>query len=178
MKEPTTKQTPKRTRRDSSWKKPFLKTLAQSMNVMLSCKAAAVTRASAYAERHRSTVFRKQWDQAIKEALELLEASAWQRASRGIMEPIWMKDEDGKPVKVDQVPKYSDVLLMFLLKAHNPAKYRETFRQEISGPEGAPIEVTQTPTISQERIDQALLWRADRLRSKVGSNGGNGHSQS
>lgn len=52
-----------------------------------------------------------------------------------------MKDENGKPVKVDEIRRYSDLLTIFLLKAHRPDKYRETTRQELSGPAGGPIPV-------------------------------------
>jgi hypothetical protein len=50
------------------------------------------------------------------------------------------------------VREYSDTLLIFLLKGARPQKYRDNVRQEVSGPNGAPliptkivIEVVPTP---------------------------------
>lgn len=177
-----TDQTPKRRSSKKSWKKPFLEMLAQSMNVMLSCKAAAVTRAVAYAERKRSKVFAQQWHEATSKALELLEATAWKRATTGTMEPIWRNDENGKPVKVDQVARCSDTLLIFLLKANRPEKYRETIRQELSGPGGEAIPVRQEPAeISKEEVDELLrVHFRERIGVSLGgngSNGGNGHGR-
>lgn len=40
-----------------------------------------------------------------------------------------MKDEDGKPVKVDEISEVSDGLAIQLLKAHRPEKYREPKQQ-------------------------------------------------
>ena len=122
-----------------SWREPFLKMLAKSGNVLLACQSSAVTRSSAYKEKSLNRAFSAQWDEAMAKAVDFLEATAWKRATTGTMEPVWMKDEHGRPVKVDSVPRMSDTLLIFLLKAHRPQMYRETFRSEVSGPGGSPL---------------------------------------
>lgn len=122
-----------------SWREPFLKMLAKSGNVLLACQAAAVTRSTAYREKSLHASFSAEWNEAMGKAIEYLEATAWKRATTGTMEPVWMKDENGRPVKVDSVPRMSDTLLIFLLKAHKPHMYRETIRSEVSGPDGAPL---------------------------------------
>ena len=40
---------------------------------------------------------------------------------------------------VTKVRKYSDTLLIFLLKAHRPKKYRETIHHAVTGEDGGPV---------------------------------------
>jgi hypothetical protein len=51
---------------------------------------------------------------------EALEYEAVRRAYHGVEEPVFYNG-----VQCGSVTKYSDKLLMFLLRARNPAKYRE-----------------------------------------------------
>ena len=90
-------------RRFSQWRPLFLEALANSANVLASCRAAGIGRTTAYKYRDQNPEFAKQWDQAIDEAVDTLEAAAWKRAR-----------------------DYSDTLLIFLLKAHRPLRYRES----------------------------------------------------
>ena len=83
------------------------------------CKAAGIGRRTAYDERQRDEQFALAWADVLEEATEELEQVAVRRAREG-----------------------SDTLLIFLLKAHRPAKFRETIRQEHTGANGAPMSVT------------------------------------
>ena len=94
----------------------FLTALANSANVRLACQAAGVSRKTAYAHRERSARFAADWESALEDACDGLEVLARKRASEG-----------------------SDVLLIFLLKAHRPAKYRETYRHEVTDGQGGPL---------------------------------------
>lgn len=58
--------------------------------------------------------------QADLQATELLEREAWRRAREGIAEPVF---QHGK--QVGTIQRYSDNLLMFLLKARAPERYRD-----------------------------------------------------
>lgn len=100
------------------WQPAFLATLALTANVRLSCQQAGVSRAMAYHARIRSAKFAAQWRDAMDEAIDILQAEARRRAMT-----------------------VSDLLLIFLLKAHRPEMYRETIRQEITGEGGGPIEI-------------------------------------
>jgi hypothetical protein len=64
-----------------------------------------------------------------------MEQEADRRAIEGVDEPVFHKG-----TVVGHIRKYSDTLLIFRLKALAPAKYRETIRQEHSGPEGGPLQ--------------------------------------
>ncbi len=80
---------------------------------------------------------------AHQEAVEALEKEARRRALEGVEEPTgWYKGEPGGFVK-----KYSDTLLIFLLKGALPEKYKDRF--EHTGKNGGPIEVQSTVTIEQ-----------------------------
>lgn len=85
------------------WRPAFLAALANSANVRAACQAAGIGRTTAYEAREHAPQFKKAWDDAIDEACDLLEATAFRRAMGG----------------------ESDTLLIFLLKSHRPAVYRE-----------------------------------------------------
>lgn len=193
------KNTPKRprirhtVRARREWRAKFLKFLARSGNVTMSAQAVGVSREYIYTLQSRSEKFAAQCKAAAKDAVERLEAAAWQRASIGVDEPIWMKDENGKPVQVDTVKRYSDTLLIFLLKALNPAKYREVVRQQISGPDGGPVMTAQQFTVvelpmldGQRERDAQLIaefksgLEPNRLLTpgNGGNGGGSGHAGS
>ncbi len=58
------------------------------------------------------------------------------------------RDKDGQPM-VATIKKSSDVLTIFLLKAHNPEKYRDNSKVELSGS----LELTK---LTEDEIDQEL----------------------
>lgn len=58
--------------------------------------------------------------QADLQATEVLEQEAWRRAREGIAEPVY---QHGK--EVGTIQRYSDQLLMFLLRARAPERYRD-----------------------------------------------------
>jgi hypothetical protein len=68
-------------------------------------------------------------------AVGALEDEALRRAVEGVEEPVY---QGGKQVGV--IRKYSDALLMFLLKAARPEKYRENYSIRHDGQSG-PIRV-------------------------------------
>jgi hypothetical protein len=81
--------------------------------------------------------------EAHRSSVDHLEREARRRALEGVEEPTgWYKGEPGGFVK-----KYSDTLLIFLLKGALPEKYKDRF--EHTGKNGGPIEVQSTVTIEQ-----------------------------
>lgn len=104
----------KRTPRPSVWRPRFLAELSETANVRAACDAAGVPRRTAYNHRDFDADFRAAWDTAIENACDTLEAVAWQRALTG----------------------QSDLLMIFLLKAHRPALYREHYQVEHTGAVG------------------------------------------
>ena len=133
------------------WVEPFLEILATTANVTVSANQTGIDRATAYRRKHSDEVFKQRWEEAIEEAVDLLEGEARRRAAVGVDEPVYYK---GKIV--GEVKKYSDRLLIVLLKAHRPAKYRENFSMTHSGkidhgqPEPFKIEIVQAPQRDKE----------------------------
>ena len=111
----------------TAWRDAFIERLEATGNVTLAATGAGVTRQNAYQTRSRNKTFRRQWDEAIDEAVDLLAGEARRRAT-GIKRDIYYA---GEVVGTERV--YSDALLMFLLKAHRPQMYRDTVKVEHSG---------------------------------------------
>jgi len=141
MPETTEPKTKRRTA--GEWRPVFLSTLRSTGNVRLACKTAGISRKTAYQWRNRSRRFRAEWDDAVDEAIDTLEGEARKRALAG-----------------------SDALLMFLLRANRPGKYRETVRQEITGRDGQAIE-TKADDDTARRI-------ADYIAAGLKASGGAG----
>ena len=101
----------------------FLKSLAHSVNVARACRTAGIPRRTAYHWRDADPRFAREWDDALDDGIDLLEAELHRRAFEGVEKPVWHKGE-----QVGTVRHYSDALAMFLLKAHRPARYRDGYR--------------------------------------------------
>ena len=149
-----------------SWKPLFLDTLRGTGNVRLSARNANVTRQVVYRARDRSAKFRADWDEALEEARELLEAEARRRAAIGVDEPVFYKGE-----VVGHIRKYSDTLLMFLLKAHWPEKFREnvSIDQRVSGRDGGPVKAEHVFQPTQEAWDEVIRIRTEYERLQDGN---------
>src|SRR5437667_12509832 len=107
----------------------FLQYLAETGNVSRSVKLVGTSPARVYTLRQNDPAFRQAWDDAEQIAADRLEAEAWRRAVEGFDEPVvsagkLVRDEDGNPV---MVRRYSDTLLLALLRAHRPAKFNKGF---------------------------------------------------
>lgn len=90
----------KKGRRD--WRALFLEALRRSPSVSTAARMAQISRQHVYKARAADAEFAAAWDDALEQAVDDLVAAAWKRAR-------------GK----------SDVLAIFLLKAHRPEVYRE-----------------------------------------------------
>jgi hypothetical protein len=86
-----------------AWVPRFLEMLRATSNVRLAADAAGVDRTTPYHLAQRNPAFAAAWAAAEQDATDVLEGEARRRALAG-----------------------SDALLMFLLKAHRPERYRET----------------------------------------------------
>jgi hypothetical protein len=109
------------------WHSTFLDALSSSGNVTAAARRAGVDRGTAYRSRAAAAEFRAAWDEALEVALDALEAEARRRALEGWEEPVFYQ---GKVC--GHIRKYSDALIMFLLKAYRP-EFRDNYRVEHSG---------------------------------------------
>lgn len=117
--------------RTASTQAAFLKEFSLSGHVGNSAKKAGIERATVYLWRS-DPAFEVLFEHARKQAVSVLEDEAHRRAMVGVDEPVFYKG-----VPCGAVRKYSDTLLIVLLKANAPDKYRE--RQEITGKDGGPV---------------------------------------
>lgn len=104
-----------------------------------SATLAGIGRQSAYDWRRDDAEFAAAWDDAVDQAADRMEREALRRAVEGVDEPVYQGGE-----LVGYVRKYSDTLLIFLLKAARPEKYRER------------AEVRQTGKVQVEYVND---WR-------------------
>ena len=72
----------------------------------------------------------------MEQAAQRLEAEAKRRAVEGVEEPVFYQ---GKQCGV--IKRYSDALLMFLLKGAMPDKYKERTSTELTGAGGKDLRV-------------------------------------
>jgi len=83
-------------------------------------KKIGITSVSLYAARKRDEDFSLAWEEAYEQGTDLLEKEAERRAIKGVKEPVFHQGR-----KIATVRKYSDVLLIFLLKGRRPGKFRD-----------------------------------------------------
>lgn len=114
----------------------FLEVVAGGGTVKDGAAKIGVSRQALYQARDNDEGFRKSWEMAYEDGTEVLEKEAHRRAVEGVEKPVYVKGEI-----VDTVYEYSDTLLIFLLKARNPKKYRENVKHELSGPNDKPIAI-------------------------------------
>ena len=135
------------------WKEPFLLSFAASGNVLQSCLVAGVDRTTAYKAYHGDEAFKKAWQSAEEDAADLLEAEATRRAVEGVDKPVFYMGEEVATVK-----EYSDQLLIVLLKARRPGRFRENVKVQHTGPADGPIKVEtkKTESVDYDQLAQAL----------------------
>lgn len=109
-------------------KAAFLAAYAETATVTHAARAAQVDRVQHYRWLASDDGYRAAFEIAAEEAVEKLEREAMRRAAEGVDEPVFHKGE-----VVGYVRKYSDTLLIFLLKAARPDKYRDNLHLDLTG---------------------------------------------
>ena len=125
-----------RAREPFSWEPKFLEVLEHKGNVSEACRAAKVARRTVYEAKERHEDFAASWQESLAVAVDAIEAEAHRRAVAGIDKPIFFQGDQCATVK-----EYSDTLMLSLLKAHLPDKYRERRDVTVGNPDGTPLKV-------------------------------------
>lgn len=124
-----TKPAPKKGARSKpDWAPALLAALAASGNITAACAEAGVNRDTFYERRKRDPEFRRAVRASFGVATDALEAEARRRALEGCERPVFHAGEE-----VGRIREYSDTLMIFLLKAHRPRKFRERFEHQHKG---------------------------------------------
>lgn len=105
-------------------KAAFLESFKVTGNISESCGIAGVVRRTIYKWQEHDDEFLLNFREAEVQATEYLETAARSRAVDGVTTSTPILHQ-GKVVYTIEETKYSDTLLIFLLKARAPDKYRE-----------------------------------------------------
>lgn len=136
------------------WPEKFLAAYRKNGNVSQSARLARVDRRTVQRRRDEDEAFAAEMSDAQEEAADVLEQEAWRRAKTGTLKPVFYKGEE-----VGKVREYSDALMVVLLKAVRPEKFRENIRTEMTGKGGEPIEVT-SPALEAAK-SELEIWREE-----------------
>lgn len=119
------KGSPGDVRRIKAQRAAFLEAYARGGRIKDAADEAGVDRTTILRWRREDPDFAKLVADAEELGTQLLEDEAYRRAFAGVEEAVHYKGE-----VVDHVTKYSDLLLIFLLKARLPKKYRDNVSVE------------------------------------------------
>jgi len=133
-------------RRKDGWspdkQRAFIEALADSGSVATAARYVGMSESSAYRLRRApgAEAFDRAWGAAIDAAAKKLLDAAFERALVGTDEPVF--DRDGN--RVGRRLRQSDRLLMFLLRAYGPdrfrdARFRDAGPDRITAPAAAPV---------------------------------------
>jgi len=117
---------PKKDADGQRWQYIFLEKLRTSGNVSFAARSAGKARSVVYVLRRNDTEFAQAWEDALEEAADLLELEALRRAVDGTVEDKFFQGN-----VIGSIRRYSDSLLMFLLKARRPAQFDPHVRNRI-----------------------------------------------
>ena len=114
-------------------KELFLAAYRKTGSITAAAAAASCKRQAHYFWLTQDPKYKTAFEAAEDEAVNSLEDEARRRAKEGWMEPVYYKG-----TVCGAIRKFSDTLLIFLLKGAKPEKYRD--RYEMTGKDGGPIE--------------------------------------
>lgn len=108
--------------------KKFLAAYATTGIVSAAAAVAKISRQTYYDWYNSDDEFREQAKHAKKEAIDAMEMEAWRRATQGTTKPVFYQGKE-----CGGIQEYSDNLLMFLLKANDPDKFKDRVQNEVTG---------------------------------------------
>ncbi len=104
----------------------FLTAFTEHATISAAATAIHINRHTHYNWLESDEGYAARFKEAEEGVTEALEAEARRRAQVGVEEPVHFQ---GK--RVDVIRRYSDTLLIFLLKARRPDTYRERFDHQV-----------------------------------------------
>lgn len=149
----------------------FIKTFAQTANVLASCRASGVDRSTVDEWREHDVTFTVRYHTAERDAIDVLRAEAFRRAVQGVDEPltsmgkiVMVKGDDGKERPLT-VKKYSDSVLLALLKARAPEMKESTTKIDITsnGQTVGQLDLTTLMTMRETMGVELSTWRQERF---------------
>jgi hypothetical protein len=108
----------RRPQNTEDWTEIFLAAVRSGLHVRGAAATAHIHETLPYKRRKTDDAFRQAWDEATEIGTCELEREAFRRAYHGTLKPVYYQG-----VECGYVREYSDILLIFLLKARDP-EYR------------------------------------------------------
>ena len=137
----------------------FLQYFMETANVREACRRAKVNHSTIYRFKADNADFREAFKEAKAIAVENLEGEGFRRAMEGVLEPVYYKG-----AKVGSIRKYSDSVLIFLLKGNMKSLYGDS--TQIYGDPDAPIKFDD---VGRERAmaEIAEIFAANGIKPPV-----------
>lgn len=130
-----------------AWMAVFIEALMLGHSVQSAVGLCGQTINHVYARRKTDGEFDLMWKEAVNIGTEALEAEAARRAYHGTLEPVFHKGEVAGHVR-----KYSDVLMIFLLKARKPEVYRDGAEDGSRGAITLNVQVVNTGEVTPGQV--------------------------
>lgn len=105
------------------WAPAFLAAIVRGSHVRDACEEAGISGQLPYHRRQNDEEFGRAWQEASDIGTKALESEAARRAYHGTLKPVFHKGNE-----CGRIREYSDTLLMFLLRARRPKKYRDNLK--------------------------------------------------
>jgi hypothetical protein len=136
----------------------FLDSLrATNCSIRRSCKVSGLNRTMVESLKLRCSDFAKAWKDVYEEITDKLEEEGFRRAVEGVEQDVFANG-----VVVGTKTVYSDSLLALMLQGRRSDVYRNKTATELSGPNGAPVELA---ALSDEQLDAML--KAKMAEAKI-----------
>ena len=129
----------------------FFEELTATDHVLKALAASGLSSRMVYSRREKDPEFAQRWTDAREAYVDKLEAEAYRRAVEGTEKGVWHQG-----VQVGAERQYSDSLLALMLKAKRKREYGDSSKVELSGADGGPVKVEESPTAIGRKIAFAL----------------------
>lgn len=129
----------------------FFAELAKHGLVATAAKTAQLDRSNMYKLKDKDLEFAARWAAALDLFADSLEAAAYARAVAGFKKGVWHQGQ-----QVGEEIQYSDSLLLAMLKAKRKREYGDSSKVELTGADGGPVKVEESPTEIARSIAFAL----------------------
>lgn len=116
-------------------KRAFLTAYAEVGTITQAAKTAGIDRGTHYLWMEKDPEYVQAFAAAHEQACDSLEQEARRRAVEGWREPVYQQG-----AKVGEKRRYSDTLLIFLMKGNNPTKFGDKVEQTHKGDAANPVQ--------------------------------------
>lgn len=127
-------------------------------SVRQSCRVSGLNRTAAEALKMRCPDFAKAWKDVYEETTDRLEEEGFRRAVEGVQQDVYSNG-----VVVGTKTVYSDALLALMLQGRRSDVYRNKVSTEVSGPNGAPMELA---SLSDDQLDAVIKSKVAEAKIK------------